>query len=314
MGICASISSPVIHDDSYGHENGVYYTGISSNGSSPRIGSIYSHAGSNGLNQDCAILFQGYGVEEGAMCAVFDGHGKNGHIVSKIVRNRLPSLLLNHRKMGSDQSKNFQRWKDACITAFKAVDREIQYLETLDCSCSGTTATVVVRQGEDLTVANLGDSRAVLGTRSQNGIMAVQLTTDLKPGVPSEAERIRKCRGRVFALKEEAHIERVWLPYDDSPGLAMSRAFGDFVLKNNGIICIPEVSHRRITPDDAFLVVASDGVWDVMSNEEVVSMVAAAGSEEEAAKVVVDAAMAAWKHKFPNSKRDDCTVICLFLH
>lgn len=76
----------------------------------------------------------------------------------------------------------------------------------------------------------------------------------------AEAERIRKCRGRVFALKEESHIERVWLPYDDSPGLAMSRAFGDFVLKNNGIICIPEVSHHRITPNDAFLVVASDGV------------------------------------------------------
>lgn len=55
-------------------------------------------------------------------------------------------------------------------------------------------------------------------------------------------------------------------------------------------------------------------VWDVLSNEEVVSIVAAAGSEEGAAKAVVDAATASWKHKFPNSKRDDCTVICLFLH
>ncbi|KAL1552365.1 putative protein phosphatase 2C 72 [Salvia divinorum] len=313
MGICASISSPLIHDDSYGQESAVYYTGISSNESSQKIGSVFSLAGSKGLNQDCALLFQGYGVEEGAICAVFDGHGKNGHAVSKIVRNKLPSLLLNHRKMGSDQSKNFQRWKEAAITAFKALDREIQFLETLDCSCSGTTATVVIRQAEDLTVANLGDSRAVLGTRSEDGIVAVQLTTDLKPGVPCEAERITKCKGRVFALKEEPHIQRVWLPYDDSPGLAMSRAFGDFVLKNNGIICIPEVSHHRITPHDEFLVVATDGVWDVLSNEEVVSMVAAADNEEGAAKAVVDAAVAMWKHKFPNSKRDDCTVICLFL-
>lgn len=76
----------------------------------------------------------------------------------------------------------------------------------------------------------------------------------------AEAERIRKCKGRVLALKEEPHIQRVWLPYDDSPGLAMSRAFGDFVLKNNGIICTPEVSYYRLAPDDAFLVLASDGV------------------------------------------------------
>lgn len=83
--------------------------------------------------------------------------------------------------------------------------------------------------------------------------------------ITGEGERIRKCKGRVFALKEEPHIERVWLPYDDSPGLAMSRAFGDFVLKNNGIICIPDVSHHRITRGDEFLVVASDGVSQLTS-------------------------------------------------
>ncbi|KAL0311894.1 UNVERIFIED_CONTAM: putative protein phosphatase 2C 72 [Sesamum radiatum] len=303
MGICASISSSVIHDDTYGHDNAVYYRGtVSLNANeSQRIGSTYSHTGSKGLNQDSAILFQGYGIEDGAFGAVFDGHGKNGHIVSKIVRNRLPSLLLSQRngiakispsavstkqsdRLESDQSgpsKNFLKWKEAC--------------------------------GEDLVIANLGDSRAVLGTRTENGIRAVQLTTDFKPGVPSEAERIRKCKGRVLALKEEPHIQRVWLPYDDSPGLAMSRAFGDFVLKNHGIIAIPDVSYHHVSPDDQFLVLASDGVWDVLSNDEVVSLVSEVRSEEAAAKAVVDAAVASWKHKFPNSKRDDCTVICLFL-
>lgn len=118
--------------------------------------------------------------------------------------------------------------------------------------------------------------------------MAIQLTTDLKPGVAcknlpppiiyrfnhirekrliknlycpaAEAERIRKCNGRVLALKEEPHIQRVWLPYDDSPGLAMSRAFGDFVLKRHGIICIPDVTCHRLNPNDKLLVLASDGV------------------------------------------------------
>ena len=48
----------------------------------------------------------------------------------------------------------------------------------------------------------------------------------------------------------------------------MSRAFGDFVLKNNGIICIPEVSHHRITPQDEFLVVATDGVSKLLKKKK----------------------------------------------
>ncbi|KAL3643933.1 hypothetical protein CASFOL_011865 [Castilleja foliolosa] len=139
------------------------------------------------------------------------------------------------------------------------MDKEIKFLDTIDCSSSGTTAFVVVKQGEDLVVANLGDSRAILGTRIENGIKADQLTIDLIEAW-TEAERIRKCHGSVLALKDEAHIQRVWLPYDDSPGFAMSRAFGDFVLKIHGIICIPDVPYHRLTPNDEFLVLATDGV------------------------------------------------------
>ncbi|KAL8522176.1 hypothetical protein ACS0TY_012356 [Phlomoides rotata] len=332
MGICGSIQSREIHDDSYGQENAVYYTGFINN-ESQKIGSTYSHTGSKGLNQDCAILYQGYGVEDGVLCGVFDGHGKNGHIVSNIVRNRLPSMLLSYRNSIANivlsprypgkklklergefgSTKNFFKWKEACLSSFKVIDKQMKYIDSLDCSCSGTTAAIVIKQGEDLVIANLGDSRVVLGTKTETGIMVVQLTTDLKPGVPSEAERIRKCKGRVLALKEEPHIQRVWLPYDDSPGLAMSRAFGDFVLKNNGIICTPEVTYHRLSPNDAFLVLASDGVWDVLSNEQVMSIISSACSEEIAAKAVVDAAIKSWKQNYPNSKRDDCTVICLFL-
>ncbi|PIN16846.1 Serine/threonine protein phosphatase [Handroanthus impetiginosus] len=330
MGICASInSSSEIHDDTYGQENAVYYRGIIANiaDESQLIGSTYSHAGSKGLNQDSALLFERYGIEDGAFGGVFDGHGQNGHIVSKMVRNRLPSLLLGQRnskaKITQNErvesgiqpgpSKNFLKWKEACLDAFKLMDKELKVLDSLDCLCSGSTASVVVKQGDDLVVANLGDSRAVLGTKIENGIMAVQLTTDLKPGVPSEAQRIRKCNGRVLALEEEPHVQRVWLPYDDSPGLAMSRAFGDFILKKHGIISIPDVSYHRLSPNDEFLVLATDGVWDVLSNEKVMSIVSSTHNEEEAAKAVVDAAIASWKQKFPNTRRDDCTVICLFL-
>lgn len=52
----------------------------------------------------------------------------------------------------------------------------------------------------------------------------------------------------------------MWLPNDDAPGLAMARAFGDFCLKDYGVISVPEFSHRILTERDQFVVLASDGV------------------------------------------------------
>lgn len=64
----------------------------------------------------------------------------------------------------------------------------------------------------------------------------------------------------MFAHESQPHIQRVWLPNEDVPGLAMTRAFGDFDMKSHGIIVTPEVTHRRLTPEDQFLLLACDGV------------------------------------------------------
>lgn len=61
-------------------------------------------------------------------------------------------------------------------------------------------------------------------------------------------------------MKEEPNVHRVWMPDQDCPGLAMARAFGDFCLKDYGLISTPEITYRRLTDDDEFVVLASDGV------------------------------------------------------
>lgn len=82
----------------------------------------------------------------------------------------------------------------------------------------------------------------------------------------AEGERIRKCKGRVFALQDEPEVARVWLPNNDSPGLAMARAFGDFCLKDFGLISVRDISYRRITEKDEFIVFATDGVGEATNN------------------------------------------------
>ncbi|GLT87816.1 hypothetical protein SLE2022_058760 [Rubroshorea leprosula] len=208
----------------------------------------------------------------------------------------------------------FQTLKESFLKAFRVMDRELRMHANIDCFCSGTTAVTLIKQGQHLIIGNVGDSRAVLGTRDEdNSLISVQLTVDLKPNLPAEAERIRKCRGRVFALHDEPEVARVWLPNNDSPGLAMARAFGDFCLKDFGLISVPEISYRRLTEKDEFVVLATDGIWDVLSNKEVVDIVASAPAQSSAARAVVESAVRTWRYKYPTSKVDDCAVVCLFL-
>ncbi|MCO5611809.1 hypothetical protein L7F22_066068 [Adiantum nelumboides] len=198
--------------------------------------------------------------------------------------------------------------------AFHKMDERLKLHPRISCMSSGTTAVTVLVQGKDLVVGSVGDSRAILATRSTEGsLVAHQLTIDLKPNSPGEIERIEKCQGRVFALEDEPHISRLWLPYANTPGLAMARAFGDFCLKEYGLIATPQISHRKITDEDEFLVLATDGVWDVLSNEDVIDAISASTSKEEAAKCVVEAATNAWKRRNIASRMDDTAVVCHFL-
>ncbi|KAJ1273746.1 hypothetical protein BS78_05G007800 [Paspalum vaginatum] len=214
-----------------------------------------------------------------------------------------------------DENQLLCTWKNIFTKTFEEVDAELRQHSGIDCICSGTTAVAVVRQGDHLFIANLGDSRAVLCTRDSKGRpLPIQLTTDLKPDLPSELERILNCKGRVFAMDDEPDVPRMWLTDQDAPGLAMARAFGDFCLKNHGLICTPEVYHRKLSEKDEFLVLATDGIWDVLSNKEVVKIVSSAADPSKAARQLIDRAVRAWRSKYPTSMVDDCAVVCLFLN
>ncbi|KAF7805911.1 putative protein phosphatase 2C 52 [Senna tora] len=311
---------------------------IFTNGKS-RTSCIFTQQGRKGINQDAMIVWEDFISDDAIFCGVFDGHGPHGHVVARNVRDTLPVKLLSFlhscesKRNGSskacfkgnsddgDCEKECSTedilnsvWREAFMKAYKAMDKELKSHPNLDCFCSGSTAVTIVKQGSNLFMGYIGDSRAIMGSKDSNDSMvAIQLTVDLKPDLPREAERIKRCKGRVFALQDEPEVPRVWLPFDDAPGLAMARAFGDFCLKEYGVISIPEFSHRLLTDKDQFIVLASDGVWDVLSNEEVVEIVSSAPTRSSAARMVVDSAAREWKLKYPTSKMDDCAVVCLFL-
>lgn len=291
---------------------------IFANDGRSRTASVFTQQGRKGINQDAMLIWDGFGGEDdGVLCGVFDGHGPHGHLVARRVRDSLPLRLMSAARASAKNGQDMTdaAWRKAFARAFKAMDKDLRSHPSLDSFCSGSTAVTVLKLGSDLYMANIGDSRAVLGSRDAiaGGMVAVQLTVDLKPDVPSEAERIKKCKGRVFALQDEPEVPRVWLPFDDAPGLAMARAFGDFCLKDYGVISVPEFFHWSLTEKDQFVILASDGVWDVLSNQQAVDIVSSSPSRSKAAKTLVEAATREWKTKYPTSRTDDCAVVCLYL-
>ena len=170
----------------------------------------------------------------------------------------------------------------------------------LDTVFSGTTMTLMVVREDKVTIANIGDSRAVLGmelipqksesaeskeSESLSTIKVLQLSIDHKPEMPVEALRITNHGGRVTVVNG---CGRVYLATADVPGLAMSRSLGDFVAHKAGVSSVPEIFEytwedlysRYNDLQDAVdggkirlsLMVATDGVFDMMSNEDAVDI------------------------------------------
>ncbi|PHT53738.1 putative protein phosphatase 2C 33 [Capsicum baccatum] len=88
----------------------------------------------------------------------------------------------------------FQTLKESFLKAYKVMDRELRRYTNIDCFCSGATTVTLVKQGKNLVIDNIGDSRVVLATRGEDdSLTAVQLTVDLKLDLPGAYMSISYC-------------------------------------------------------------------------------------------------------------------------
>jgi integrin-linked kinase-associated serine/threonine phosphatase 2C len=151
---------------------------------------------------------------------------------------------------------------------------------------------------------NLGDSRAILcNIEVEDGKAisktAIELSTDHKPFRESEKERVLKCGGKIERAKgkyddKEVGPLRVWLKDEESPGIAITRSIGDLIAHTIGVISDPEITFRFREQGDKFIVLGSDGVWDVMSSAEAVGLVLNCETREESANKLVEECKVRW--------------------
>ncbi|XP_037913707.1 protein phosphatase 1B isoform X2 [Hermetia illucens] len=197
--------------------------------------------------------------EEWSFFAVFDGHA--GCKVSEHCAKHLLQYIID-----TDEFKNGDYVK-GIRTGFLRIDEIMRELPELTADaekCGGTTAVCTFVSDKHIYIANCGDSRAVL---CRNGV-PVFATQDHKPVLPKEKERICRAGGNVM-------IQRV------NGSLAVSRALGDYDFKNvkekgqceQLVSPEPEIFCEERDESDEFLVLACDGIWDVMTNEDVCSFI-----------------------------------------
>ena len=176
-------------------------------------------------------------------------------------------------------------------------------------------------------------TRARSSSRSRRRALAQALTHDQTLYRKDERERVKASGARVLSIgmlegeveisdnfdcglgdeiDEEGDPPRLWLPFDALPGCAFSRSIGDHVAETIGCVATPEIlGPRKISPTDRYLVIASDGVWEFLTNKTVINMVSQYSDPLEACHAVVAESYKLWLSR---EERSDDIVICLFLN
>ncbi|EDQ85896.1 uncharacterized protein MONBRDRAFT_34068 [Monosiga brevicollis MX1] len=272
------------------------------------------YAGNPKENQDGFLVYEGSSALP-FLAAVMDGHGVNGRKVSGFAESTLGVEILESYRQN-------QALSEALVNGIVSTAAKLRK-STIDARESGTTAVVCARtpDGRQLIVANVGDSRCVLG-RCLGGsrYQPIPLSRDHKPSDPGERQRIQRAGGYVEPTRVRGWgfqgPARVWRRRQQEGGLALSRSVGDFHLFEAGVVAEPELQihagrqylgrgpglwtrssiarhiayqhpltsdvplgldrklEKTLDSQDHFIVLGSDGVFDHLSNAQVILFLA----------------------------------------
>ena len=175
---------------------------------------------------------------------------------------------------------------------------------------------------------------------TSNRLIAKPLSYDQTPFRKDERERVKKCGARVLTAQQldgskkvtedfeqpgenefdkEGDPPRIWLKHRDSPGTAFSRSFGDAEAESVGVVGTPEIEVHEVRPEDNYIIIATDGVFEFLTNQNVVDVAQAfvdpAGSDSDdvlkACEAITLEAYAQWMEF--DIRSDDITAIMLHI-
>lgn len=275
-------------------------------------------------NQDTYTVIPSFNGDDSKMYfGVYDGHGTTGDLCSMFAKKECPERLIKIL------DKKYCSFLEAYSKSFEDTNAKL-HASRIDDSLSGTTAICMFLDGETIHIANVGDSRAVVATMSDGKLTAQPLSVDQTPYRSDERERVKRSGARVLTMDqlegiapvhdnwaanlndqvdEDGDPPRIWSPYGAFPGTAFTRSIGDEIAETLGVIAVPEITSLQLTEDDKFVVIASDGVFEFLTSQAVVDMVAQYDDPLEACQKVVAESYRLWLTY--ELRTDDITIICV---
>ena len=225
------------------------------------------------------IILDGVNDSNTFFFAVYDGHGGNG--CSLYLKEKLHHFIKNFTKESLNEAINTVEEK---FMSDEALDEKGEIKDP-----SGSCGIMALIQKNKLIIANVGDSRLVLFKKNSLYFS----TEDHKPGSPSEKTRIEKGGGMVYQTPSLIPLHQngkeIEPPWRVLPGrLSVSRTFGDVEAKNeklggmkNVVVALPDITEIELDEDFNFMVLGCDGIFDVLSNEEILECVKIVLKEKE---------------------------------
>lgn len=280
-------------------------------------------------NQDSYVICEGLlNDNNNHLFGIFDGHGEYGDYCSYYAANNVPYYLEKEiQAAGGLKALDGPNLDKIYSKAFTRCNKSL-HKSNIDDSLSGTTGISVIVHGDTLFVANVGDSRAIIASEIDGKLKYAPLSDDQTPFRKDERERLKKEGARIMTLEqiegnepihenwgaetgdfidESGNPPRVWDSSLERPGCAFTRSIGDAVAEDVGVHAEPELLTWKLSPNDKFCVIASDGVFEFLTSQAVVDIVSKFSSPLEAAKHIVQESYRLWLTY--DERTDDISII-----
>lgn len=201
------------------------------------------------------------GDPESALFALFDGHG--GDSVSKFLQNNISNYFKNI--LDTEDFSSAEEKEKIFPKLFRILDQKIKENNFTDIGSTACVCYITKVNGKKyIYCANVGDTRCVL----LRDMDVKRLSYDHRAADKAEYDRILSEGGIVIAGRVYGQ-------------LMLSRAFGDWELKSYGVISEPHITRMQINNSDKYLIIASDGVWDVIEDDDIFNLNRNATNSEE---------------------------------
>ena len=295
------------------------------------------------INQDSYLIFPNTFDNLLNIFGIFDGHGKNGHLISSFVSKFLSQYLTNKKNYILKKSDDSYSDSDSDISEkeilinkellsnlfleenFNFIKNIIQEIDmkvnecNFDIQLSGTTCLLLFIFNNQIICSNIGDSQCFLyHCSNEDRWTHEQLSIIHKPDIDSEKERIISYGGVIHPYYDENGLyegpNRVYEKGKPYPGLSLTRSIGDLEAQKIGIISEPDIIIKKIDSTCKYIVLGSDGLWDMITPYDVGRIVNPFFSKNDikgATQALLKKASKNWDKD--GSDRDDITIIVAFI-